>query len=428
MTRKLFLFLLLIALSNSAHHAWAQGQFLIPQSSAQRVGLTRAWFTQVERALKFVTYNKGLLLAQTDQAIVHAIDAETGRTLWSTPFGNRLHPCVAAGANDKFVLAVNGSYAYLLDRATGGVIWRKQCAGSPGAGAALSEAYAFLPMVNGTMQGFDLKNAKEVPWVYRSSGHTWVQPLVTATTVSWTTERGHLYVGGASELGVRFRLEAAGGIESRPAYWTPNYYACSLDGFVYAVNEKTGHTVWKYSTGDRINLAPVAINDRVFVTPDLGGMHCLDAKTGALQWFSPGIRQFLSLTPTRIYAVDSQRRLVAIDAKTGGQQAWLPIPGLNLKLMNSDSDRLLLASDNGMIQCLHEPQIEKALVYGPPVAAPKEAPKAAAQKGLVEATQEGQPPAGGEAKPAEPDPFAAPPADNKMEQKPAEKPADNPFG
>ncbi len=357
----------------------ASADEIVPEVTAQRHGLTRAWFVQVDidrsrSRIAHITQHKGMLLLQTDRGMVHALDAETGRTFWAQQIGHANHPSMAPAANDKFVAVVNGSYLYLANRATGLVLWQRRLGGSPGAGAAMSAQHVFVPMVNGTVEGYDIeyldKQPEKIPppWIYKSDGRALIQPMVTPQTVSWTTDKGYLYVGGADKLGIKFRLKTHEAIESRPAYWTPYLYACSLDGYVYAVEEATGRTEWKFSTGDPLNEPPVAINQSVYVISNAGGMFCLDGKTGRQVWFAPRLKQFIAASPERVYASDKLGGLVMLNAKTGARQDVIPVSS-SIKLINTQTDRIVLASSTGVVQCLHETQLVEPVVYEPPKAA-----------------------------------------------------------
>src|SRR5207302_1246236 len=128
--------------------------------------------------------------------------------------------------------------------------------GSPGAGPALSQSRVFIPMVNGAIEGYLLEDPADPPWIFRSDGRALTQPMITQKTVSWTTDKGYFYVGKSDPVGIRFRLKTRAAIESRPAYWTPYFYAGSLDGYVYAIDEKTGLTEWKFSTAEPLSQPP----------------------------------------------------------------------------------------------------------------------------------------------------------------------------
>ncbi len=345
---------------------------VISQNVAARYGLTRAWYTQIGSpratgAITNVNYDRGTLLVQSKTGMISALDAETGRTLWSTQVGPENHASSEPSANEKFIVVVNGSVLYVLDRADGRLLWEKPLDGCPGAGPGVSQTHAFVPMVNGQIEGYDLeKGAKQTPWIYKSAGRVLVPPMTTNQTVSWTTEKGHFYVADPAGLGIRYRLETRDAIHSRPAYWTPHLYACSSDGCVYAVHEKNGKIVWKFAVGDPIYTSPVAIENKVFVISEWSGMVCLDAKTGEQLWKAPKIIQFVSTSPTRVYACDQLGRLAVLDAQSGTRLGAMPLDGVSLKLINAQSDRLFLATDSCVMQCLREIELKSPVIHTPP--------------------------------------------------------------
>jgi outer membrane protein assembly factor BamB len=234
--------------------------------------------------------------------------------------------------------------------------------------------------------------------------------MTTGQTVSWTTEKGYYYVADPAAKGIRYRIETRGPIQSRPAYWTPNLYACSTDGSMYAVNEFTGKITWKYSVGDAIYASPVAIEDKVFVVSETSGLYCLDAKAGAVIWNAAGIRQFVSASPSRVYAIDQLGRLAVLDAKRGARLGSMPLEGISLKVVNSQSDRIYLVSDTSLVQCLRQTDLKTPLVYAapppPPVVDEADKPKRPVSKPPAtpaEPAEDAADAPAGDAMPAEPD-------------------------
>jgi hypothetical protein len=203
--------------------------------------------------------------------------------------------------------------------------------------------------------------------------------MTTETSVSWTTEKGYLYVADPEAKGIRYRLETRDIIHGRPAHWSPKLYAGSTDGYVYALRESDGKIDWKFTVGDAIFMSPIAIDDRIFVISEHAGMFCLDSKTGAQQWLAPSVRQFIARTPTRVYGCDQLGRLAILDAASGVRLASMPLPHGSIKLANNESDRIYLASESGIVECLHEMALVNPIAYAPPAA---EAPDAAAKSRL----------------------------------------------
>jgi outer membrane protein assembly factor BamB len=417
--------------------AWAAGG-LISHGQAEAIGLTRAWYAQMPVSLArgrivFMTLDKDLLLVQTDTAVVAALDAETGRTRWKSQVGKANYPSLAPGANEKTVAVVNGSTLYVLDRLTGELKWKRMVPGVPGAGPALSATHAFVPMLNGTIEGYVLDDSAAPPWVFNSFGHTFVQPIVTPKTVSWTTDLGHYYVAATDEVRILYRLETREAIDTQPAYWPPYLYAASRDGFLYAVHEKTGHADWKFSVGEPIRQPPAAVSGKVYVVPERGGMFALDAANGKRQWFASGATQFLSASAQRVYAFRRDSTVAALDAKSGRALGAIAADGIKVKLVNGQTDRVYLATEGGIVQCLREIDRREPLRHEPPVieappAEPKKTPRTApAAPPRVQPEEEPAPPA--EPAPADDNPFAPAEAEAPEPAKP-EKPADDadPFG
>lgn len=402
----------------------ARAEGLLTQASAARLGLARSWFAQVGAArstgpVAHMNCDRGMLYVQTTRGRVAALDAETGRTLWSSQVGSPNHASSEPDGNEQILAVVSGSTLFVLDRSSGAIQWQRTLNGTPGAGPGVSASHIFVPMVNGFVQGYDIqKRGKGEPWNYKSAGRVLVPPTATGNDVLWTTENGYMYLADGAGGGVRYRLETRGAIEARPAFWTPLVYACSTDGNVYAVDEQSGKVAWKFTIGDALYSQPVALQDKVFVISDLTGMYCLAGKDGAKLWHAAGVRQFVSLSPSRVYVVDDLGRLTVLDAETGARLGALPLQGISIKLVNRFSDRIYLASESGMVQCLREISSKAPWKHEAPALKAKEIanvkPKRSESRPKEETTDAGTP--------TEEMPAEAPPAEEMpAEEMPAEE-------
>jgi outer membrane protein assembly factor BamB len=387
---------------------------LVSQEDARHLGLERAWFAQlrldrarnrVERAV----LTKDRLTVLTSSGLVQELNALTGETLWIATLGNARHPSLGPAANDKFVALVNGSNLFVLDRADGRPVIMRPVGGAPGAAPALTNAYVFVPLVNGRIEGYPLGEQRLTPWYYQSFGRAMVPPLATAETFVWTTDSGHMYVGYVEEHpGVRFRLETGSEIIAPPAYRKPYIFAATLSGETFAMNESTGARRWKYATGFTVSRAPAAIEDRVYVTSDEPALHCIDAANGAGLWEAAGIAQFAAASRNRVYGVDDFGALVVLDSNTGSHIGRFSTGGTTNALVNDQTDRLYLISQEGTVQCLHEIGAKEPLYHVVPEPPPAEAVEGQpAEMAETEATTE--PPAEAVTTPPadDEDPFGA---------------------
>ena len=76
---------------------------------------------------------EGVLYVQTSSAMLHAIDAETGKTLWSKQIGQPKHPSMPPDAKGDLLATINGSRLYVLNRFTGEFLCEKEIRTRPAA-------------------------------------------------------------------------------------------------------------------------------------------------------------------------------------------------------------------------------------------------------------------------------------------------------
>lgn len=415
MPQRILFLLVWIAAFFSCGPMLAARNELISETTAARHGLTRPWFAQVELdqsrgRVTDVILRDGVLYAVTNSAMVHAIDAETGKTLWSQRIGRPNHPSMTPDARGGLLAVVNGSRLYLVDRLNGKLLHEIAIKDAPGAGPALSSKRVYVPMVSGMVVAYPLsmieepkresakqeKNAEDEeetspeldrkvsdpPMLCRSYGRALIQPMVTRDDaggeyVVWPTDRGYLNFARIDReiinaFLLKFRLETGATIASRPGYLPPDpkvlgdsgvVYAVSGDGFVYAVKEEDGGTLWRFSTGEPIVRSPAVIGDRVYVATQLGGMYCLESKTGKNLWWAPGVVQFVAASKDRVYVVDRTGRILALDAASGARLDTISTENISVIMANTDTDRIYLIGRKGLIQCLRETEQIKPIEH-----------------------------------------------------------------
>lgn len=422
MPRRFLIGAALIGVFLTCSPVWAARSELIPETAVAQHGLTRPWFAQVELDegrgnLNSVLLNEGVLYAQTSSAMLHAIDAETGKTLWSKQVGLAKHPSLPPDARGDLVATINGSRLYVLNRFNGVLLCDKEIQDAPGGGPAISSKRIYVPIVTGLIvaypneslinkktasisavtdaaaadktktvaipkEGDPVRKKDAAPIHCQSFGRALVQPLVTRDDVGgeyvvWPTDRGYLNFGRISRemensFVVKYRLETGATIVARPAYLPPDpkslgdagvVFAASCDGFLYAIQEETGGTLWRFSTGEPIVKSPAVIDDRVYVATQLGSMYCIDVKTGQSVWRANDVMQFVAATKARVYVLDKIGRLVVLNAASGAKLDAMSVGRVSSILANSDTDRIYLISEGGLIQCLRETEQNQPLMH-----------------------------------------------------------------
>jgi outer membrane protein assembly factor BamB len=362
------------------------------------------------------------LYGTSERGSIDAIDGETGKTRWTAAVGNPRYPTTAASANDKYVAVLNGSTLYVLLAEDGSLIWSRMMASAPGAGPALTDEFVYAPMLTGRVEAYFLEEPKRPVAVFQSFGRTMVQPTVSVNSVAWPTDEGNLYVALAHDAGLRFRLEAKDSIDSAPAFLAPErVFATSLDGYVYCVHERRGNILWRFTTGEPISHAPVALIDTVYAITNRGNMYAIGADDGQERWLTSGIKKYVAGNETRLYVMDTRGNLTVLDRATGSRLGALATNLIDLPSMNVVTDRLILATSKGLVQCLRQTNI-----HWPQVVNEAELARPAAEKTTPTPTPTPTPaPAAGEPMPPAADPFGADPF-GAPAAKPAPAPAPAP--
>lgn len=329
------------------------------------------------------------LYATSESGIVHAIDGETGTTLWTAGIGRPELTTSVAGASDKYVAALNGSTIYCLYASDGAIAWQRMVSGAPLTGPAVSDELVFVVVANGTMESFRVDDPRIPSASFRSFGTPTSQPVIFRRSVAWSTDRGHVYIGQSHDGQMAFRVEAKDSIRSSPAFLPPDkIVATSLDGYIYAVHETRQGILWRFSTGEPIIHQPVCLHDTVYAITQGGGLYALD-QDGIERWVTGGIRGFISGNARRLYCTDVAGSIVVIDASSGSRVSSILAPALDLRMINQETDRLIVGTSSGMIQCFREigarwPEVR--ILRQPPLAKDKK------EKGKQEETAPGATP------------------------------------
>lgn len=335
----------------------------------------------VEIKVDKYTLPETTIYALTSNAIVKAIDGDSGRTKWSAQVGDPRLPSIGVGSSNDLVAALNGSTVYCLDASTGKTLWTKKCRSAPSAPPSVSDGKIFVPLLNGRLETFEQvelnvdsdNNDLEVgssdtgkaekairSYAYVSKGRGTARPYVTDVAVAWPTSNGDLNVAPVygTRPGVVYQLRSDNAITSAPIYRDGQFFTTSLDGFVYALDAERGSIDWQISTGHSISQAPISLGNYIFVINDQQQMFKFDAKTGvdAPGWELPlsNVKRFIGAGKTQMYVIDAVNNLKVINQVSGVVSTVVRVGGVTSVLPNLQTDRLYVVSDRGMIQCIRE--------------------------------------------------------------------------
>ena len=135
----------------------------------------------------------------------------------------------------------------------------------------------------------------------------------------------------------------------------------SRSGHVFAINDVTGDLRWTYITERAVSDRVSAFGEFALVPTELGDLYAVRLRDGSEAWRADGIVRVVSASATRLYAMDSLDRLAILELATGRRIKTLDIGNTTIQAFNSETDRIYLVSEDGLVQCLHETQLSEPI-------------------------------------------------------------------
>ncbi|MDR3197587.1 MAG: PQQ-binding-like beta-propeller repeat protein [Planctomycetaceae bacterium] len=136
---------------------------LLSQQSLEPYGLNRSWFNQIginsnRNKILYAVVEGGTMFIISDDAKLHVIDAETGKSLWLRTLGNREMIFQEPAVNSRMVAVVNGLELFVFDRRNGKLLLQTPLPGASSAAPEMSENYVYIPMLGSRIVVFPLED------------------------------------------------------------------------------------------------------------------------------------------------------------------------------------------------------------------------------------------------------------------------------
>jgi len=162
-------------------------------------------------------------------------------------------------------------------------------------------------------------------------------------------------------------------------------YVPLSSGYLIAIDGSSGtvqggaNVVWRTAVGGIGNRTPFVTDKHVYYQGDNSGVVCLTRKDGEILWRSDSdADRLIAANEEFVYIRDRQGRFLVYDAvrpTNPKTKRSAPLAGLNLAefdvpVVNTETDRIYLAADNGLIVCLRDmnPKYARPVQICPPAA------------------------------------------------------------
>lgn len=285
-------------------------------------GIKPIWAFQCEDEVRGtpLVYN-GLVYAGCYDNNLYAINAANGEFQWkyASEGGIVSRPAVAEdtiffGSEDKRVHAVSAR--------SGKLVWMYYTEGPIRSSGRIADGHLFIGSDDHLLHAININTGRKA-WSYDTGDEIRSTPFIINEMVYFGTEGGELLCLDFRGQ-VKWRFKAKRAITSSPWVHENVVFVNSLDGFLYAVDAKSGwmlwrfrmekpsivspsladtlvftgsadghiyavdtrsaKEVWRFKTNHQVNSSPVIYKDALYVGSIDHYLYCLEYKTGRLRW------------------------------------------------------------------------------------------------------------------------------------------------
>ena len=206
-------------------------------------------------------------------------------------------------------------------------------------------------------------------WEYGLTSRILYPAFLTPTRV-WAITEGKLVVAlNKVDKKVEVRESLFDAIAAPAAEAGVTAYVPISSGYLVSIDASSGNLQgganihWRTAVGGINNHIPFLTDKYVYASGDKSGVVCVERKDGNIIWRSDDqADRIIGATHEFIYIRDRQGKFLVYDARRPtdpSRKRSVPLSGIdlsefNVNIVNTASDRIYLAADNGLIVCLRD--------------------------------------------------------------------------
>jgi outer membrane protein assembly factor BamB len=219
-----------------------------------------------------------MLVLRQEDGTVQALDPDSGQARWqaSTGFAGRLPVTIAAGR-----VLVPGDGAIALDAASGKTLWSSPADAPAAAPAAVFGPWAFLSLEDGSLRCLDAATGVLL-WSHETGAALHAAPVVDEKrrVLLGTSSRRVLSLRADARGEQRWRWKVGGDVRAAPVLHGENVLVVSYDAVLYALDRDNGHLAWRAPLPSRPISGPLLHGSAVLVACLEKDVVGFDARSG----------------------------------------------------------------------------------------------------------------------------------------------------
>ena len=217
----------------------------------------------------------------SEDNFLHAVNARTGKMTWIYQTDGRIRSSariadghIFIGSDDKYIHAVN--------QTSGRKAWRSEVGDEVRSTPCIVNDLIYFGTEGGELICIDFRG--QVKWRFKAKRSITSSPWVQDNVVFFNSMDGFMYALDAKSgwMVWRFRMGKASIVS--PYVSNTTIFTGSADGHLYAVDTRAAKEIWRFKTNNQVNGSPIIYKDAVYVGSVDNYLYCLEISTGRLRW------------------------------------------------------------------------------------------------------------------------------------------------
>jgi eukaryotic-like serine/threonine-protein kinase len=232
-----------------------------------------------------------IVCAGDEDGTFHAVDAQTGKKLWTFDGGNSIHSS-ANFIGDKIIFGTDGADIYCLNAADGKKVWEAKAGdrinGAPAIGGAApgASANAYISGCDAQLRAIDVATGHE-RFSHDMGALCPGSPALVDGRILIGTDGGRVFCLSDDAKKQFWAFEGVmdqAMVYSSPAVADGIVVVGARDRNVYGLDLATGQKKWVFPTRGEVDSSPVLSGGRVYVGSKDKRLYVLDLHTGKKLW------------------------------------------------------------------------------------------------------------------------------------------------
>jgi len=297
----------------------------------------------------------GLVLAASDDGLLHAIDIDTGTERWQLAVAGVVRGPFAV--DGRVYIASGDGIVHAVALADAARVWDSTTALVTPSEITVLDGHVFVGTGDGFVVTFDAATGRELWRTQVSPDAAPVHgPSARSGVVVAASDDAYLAAIDAATGAVRWRIQASPDLVGTPVIAEGTVYLGvspdSEGGRLVAVALATGAEQWRIEAP---MYAPSVLNGFGYVSGPTGAVRAIDLADGTELWsaaLSGSLRPPVVAGEIVYVSLDTARQVVALDRATGGELWRLDVDGGNSCCLAAAGGRLYLGTLAGTVYAI----------------------------------------------------------------------------